>query len=236
VTLRLVAIASHLLGLALLLGYLHLVGVGPFSNARARHLRDMKERAALPAACEPVSFEDMAALPHAKPLAAYAPIERRAVTLEAYCQRMLYASDGDYHLELVPVPPEPLGSDAPYVTAEVTLPLRRNRPAWGYETLAAELRPAHRDGLAWERRPQRVRVSGWLLYDYQYDGASMSPEYLRYLWHKYGIGMNTERGKPVQVWRRITGWEIHPVTRLEVWDDARGAWRGLGAAAGGAGS
>ena len=57
----------------------------------------------------------------------------------------------------------------------------------------------------WPGGPRRVRLSGWLLYDFQYD-------------------------RPATPWSRqysaprLSGWEIHPVTRIEVWDDARGEW------------
>jgi hypothetical protein len=29
---------------------------------------------------------------------------------------------------------------------------------------------------------------------------------------------------PGRVPSRVTGWEIHPVTRIEIWDDARAAF------------
>ena len=53
--------------------------------------------------------------------------------------------------------------------------------------------------------PLRVRVSGWLMYDEPYD-TRPSPWTIEHL-------------AP-----RVTGWEIHPVTKLERWDADRLAW------------
>jgi hypothetical protein len=45
---------------------------------------------------------------------------------------------------------------------------------------------------------RRVRLAGWLLHDFPHTGSHT---------------------------RRATMWEIHPVTRLEVWDDDHHAWQ-----------
>jgi hypothetical protein len=47
-------------------------------------------------------------------------------------------------------------------------------------------------------RQRRVRLAGWLMHDF--------PHAESHTW-------------------RATAWEIHPVTRIEVWDDARHAWQ-----------
>ena len=57
----------------------------------------------------------------------------------------------------------------------------------------------------WDAGPRRVRVSGWLLYDSQYDARHSS----------WALAHGAVR---------VTGWEIHPVTRIEIWDDALAAW------------
>jgi len=51
------------------------------------------------------------------------------------------------------------------------------------------------------QRQARVRISGWLLHDYQ---------------HIRDIG----------AWR-ATAWEIHPVTSIEVWSPEREEWQRL---------
>ena len=47
----------------------------------------------------------------------------------------------------------------------------------------------------------RVRLSGWLLHDF-------------------------EHAEPASAWR-VSAWEIHPVTAIEVWEEARQAWQPL---------
>ena len=85
---------------------------------------------------------------------------------------------------------------------------REQRRGWAYESLLVAFRPNRGGGTAWDAGPRRVRLTGWLLYDHQYD-------------------------KPVSTWSlqyakaRRTGWEIHPVTNIELWDDAAQGWREL---------
>ncbi len=189
-------------GTVLLMVFLHLLGKGPWASPEARHLRAMKDRIAAPAAATPVSAAWMAALPHRAPLARRAAIERRAVVIDGWVRQILWASDGDVHLELIPGPP-PGGDDQRYVTAEVTPQFRRRHPAWRYEALAAALRPDYGGATPWPTGPARVRVTGWLLYDFQYDEP---------------LPADATHG-------RITGWELHPVTAMAVWDTARGGWR-----------
>jgi hypothetical protein len=50
-----------------------------------------------------------------------------------------------------------------------------------------------------------VRISGWLLYDFEYDAPYRTQR------HALISGARSTR---------LTGWEIHPVTRIEVWDDS----------------
>jgi hypothetical protein len=204
--LRLAAALVAVTGAALLLAFLHLVGKGPFADPAARHLRAMKDRTAVPARAAVVDTAFFRALPHRAPLATVAALERRAVVLEGRVQHLLRSSDGDLHLELA-APGTDLNRRilAPYVTAELTPAFRRRRPDLTFDALAATLRPNRGSTAAWPGGPRRARVTGWLLYDFQYD-APVTEEQLR-------------TGAP-----RLTGWEIHPVTRLEVWDEPRGAW------------
>jgi hypothetical protein len=69
-----------------------------------------------------------------------------------------------------------------------------------------------------------VRLSGWLLYDFQYDGVHRSADPLRWMWNRFGLKRPYRPDGPVSIWPRLSGWEIHPVTRIEVWDDARGGY------------
>jgi len=203
VTFRLFAALASLAGAATLLAALALIGEAPGVPAAGRHLRAMKARREAPREVTPIGIADVEALPHDRPLAQYAALERRGVSIEGWVQRTILAGDGDMHLELATTPRRSGGPDTAYVTAEITPQWRTGR--WSYEALAAVFRPNDGTATPWEGGPERVRVSGWLLYDFQYDHAPTN-------WTK-------ERGAP-----RVSGWEVHPVTRLERWSDARAAW------------
>ena len=192
-TLRIAALLSLFLGVTGLFGYLHLVGKGPFASLEARHLRAMKDRSTAPANPVPLGFADFRALPSRLTVAEYSAIERRGVSLDGYVRFLLTASDGDYHLEIVHEPPD--HDDPSYVTGEVTPAWSRTSERWRFEPLLAALRPARGATTPWEHGPRRARFTGWLLYDAPYD-------------------------TPVRVRsRRMTDWEIHPITRIELWDD-----------------
>ena len=203
---RLLAVATLVLGAASLYAFLVLLGFGPGSPPALRLLRAGKQRTDVPRTLAPYALADFAALPHAAPLAEVREIQGRGVVFEGFVQKMLWASDGDLHLELVDTPRGPESRDTLYLTAELTPPLRDGAPGWSYETLVAALRPNRGGVTAWERGPARVRVSGWLLFDWQYD--------------KVPSPWAVANAAP-----RLTGWEIHPVTRIERWDDAALAWR-----------
>jgi len=205
VILRLAAALSLLLGALGVIGYLQIVGESPFSSLAMRHLRDMKERRTAPARTEPVTLDAIAALPHGLSVAEYSGIERRAVAMEGYVQRMIRATDGDVHLELTPWPRAAGERDSMYVTAEIPIAWRTLH-GWSYEGLAAAFRPNARGaGTPWPGGPRRVRVSGWLLYDFQFDAPRSAIE------RAEGVG-------------RVSGWEIHPVTALEQRDARDSAW------------
>lgn len=200
-TLRLAAVLALLVGVGGYLGFLQVVGKGPFVDLEQANLRTLKDRRTAPPAYAPVTFADLAALPHHESLADYAPLERRGVVLEGWVQRMLRAPDGDTHLEVTAIPRRPDSPDTVYATAEITPQWTRRSARWSYEALFETLRPNRGGETPWPSGPRRVRVGGWLLYDFQYDAplpallaAGQSP--------------------------RLTGWEIHPVTRIEVWDDS----------------
>ena len=204
--LRLAAGSSALLGAAALLGYLHLMGGGPFAPIEARHLRAMKQRDASPSTVERYAIPDFEALPHRSSVAEYSAWERRAVSIEGWVQRILRAADGDLHLELVTTQRREGGRDSLYVTGEVAPGWTMGSNRWSYEALAAAFRPNRGGPTPWPGGPSRVRITGWLLYDYPYDHAA-SP------WQREHSVV------------RATGWELHPVTRIERWDDALGDYR-----------
>jgi hypothetical protein len=204
VILRVAAVLALVLGAAALLAFLHVLGEGPFVSLEASHLRDMKERLDPPTTVEPFTFDRMIALPHLRPVAEYSAIERRGVSLEGYVQHVLRANDGDFHLELVARPLGPGQWDTAYVSAEITPGIRARTASpsgasgWSYPALMERLRPKIGDVTPWPNGMNRVRISGWLLYDWQYDAP----------WHG-----NSHPGD------RLTGWEIHPVTGIEVWNE-----------------
>ena len=202
-TLRLAAALALLLGVAALMAYLNIMGRGPLAGAEARHLRAMKDRVSAPESVRDVTLDDFAALPHGAPLATVASIERRGVVAEGYVQRIMRAQDDDYHLELAPTPRTPGGPDTIYLSAEITPGIRDGSQRWSYGALNAAFRPNRGGAARWDRGPRRVRVSGWLLYDYQYDAPP------------------GEREKRTSA-PRISGWEIHPVTRIELWNESLG--------------
>ena len=199
-TLRFLAALTLILGVAALLGYLNVMGKGPLATPALRHLRTMKDRRTAPDSVSEMHVADFGTLPRGSSLASYVPLEQRGVSLEGYVQRVLRALDDDVHLEVVADPPAEGGHDSAYASAEITPGWRLGSSRWTYERLAAAFRVNHGTLTPWEGGPRRVRLSGWLLYDFQYD------------WRPSLQALH--QGAP-----RVSGWEIHPVTRIEIWDD-----------------
>jgi hypothetical protein len=198
--LRLAAALALAIGVIGLGGFLRIVGWGPFVSEASRHLRVMKQRTAAPDTVSPLTFPQMAALPRSRPLAEYARLERRGASLEGNVKGMSRSTDGDFHVEVVPTGMTGR-SDARHISAEITPQWHQGSSHWRYERLAAAFRVARWDPTPWERAPRRVRLSGWLMYDFEYEGT-----------------------RPRSGPERLTHWEIHPVTRIEVWDDSLGAF------------
>lgn len=207
--LRLAAVAAALVGLLAFGAYLQLLGKSPFSSPEMRHLRAMKDRDGEPARADTLSFAAFAALPAGRPVAEYSGIERRGAVIEGWVQRMLRAADGDVHLELAPAPRAPGDPDTVYATAEITPAFWRGSARWSYPGLVEAFRPNRGGTTPWEGGPRRVRLTGWLLYDFQHEtrlGGVPGPR----------LG-----GVPGP---RVGGWEIHPVTRIEIWNDSLGTF------------
>lgn len=207
--LRIAAGISLGTGSALLLAFFWWIGESPISGGDERHLREMKERIAAPAQVTPASFADFVALPHGMPVSRFEALEQRAVSLEGYVKHMAFSSDGDYHLTLTAVPPPPLTEPVDGLTAEITPQWQRGSRWWQWEPLHAAFKPHSWLEPDWPGGPRRVRISGWLLYDFQYDEPFLK---------------NQSPRLPSPPAQRLTGWEIHPVTRIELWDDSLSAF------------
>ena len=200
-TLRVAAALALVLGLGAFGLFLTVMGVGPLASPDAHYLRQMKNRTGYPKTLEPITLPEFAALPRRRPVSETIDIEARGVSLEGYVQNLLRAGDGDLHMEVAAVPRLNSNSDTAYVTAEITPQWSRTHPHWTYQDLAPVMRPIDGGPSPWPGGTRRVRVSGWLLYDFQHDKP--------FEHHHEG------HAAP-----RLTGWEIHPVTRIEAWDDS----------------
>ena len=205
---RSLGVIVFLTGAAALIVGLALLGRGIGLPEQTRHLRAMKDRVEPPLDVRDVDMDFFAALPHGAPMPVRRSLEGEGVRMQGWVQRILLSGDGDVHLELAQNPRVPGERDTVYVVAEITPPWRNERRGWAYESLLVAFRPNGGGATAWDAGPRRVRLTGWLMYDHAYD-------------------------KPVSDWSlhfgkaRRTGWEIHPVTGIELWDDAGRGWREL---------
>ncbi len=205
---RSIAVLMLALGAAALVGGLALLGRAPGLPPVTRHLRTMKDRLDPPRTVRDVGMAFFADLPHKPPIEERSRIEAQGVRMEGSIQRIVLSGDGDLHLELVEHERTEADRDTAYVVAEITPLWRYGSPAWSFESLLATFRPNHGDRAPWPSGPARVRITGWLNYDHPYD-------------------------RPVSTWLQLhgaprrTGWEIHPVTRIEQWDGTSQAWREL---------
>jgi hypothetical protein len=208
VIVRSLAVLIFAAGAAVLVGALAVLGRAPGLPEQTRHLRAMKDRADPPSQVRDFTMADFQALPHHLPLAERSALEAQGVQMSGWVQRVVLSGDGDLHLELAEKRRHLGERDTAYVVAEITPPWRRPVRGWAYESLLVAFRPNLGGRAPWEAGPRRVRLTGWLLLDHPYD-------------------------KPVSTWMlehgtpRVTGWEMHPVTRIEMWDDGDGAWREL---------
>jgi hypothetical protein len=197
VILRVAATLSLVLGATILFAYLDEIGKAPWSSLAERHLREMKDRDTEPARVDPMTLAQMARLPRRLDVGEYSALERRGVVVEGYVQRMLRAADGDIHLDFAPEL-DPDGRLVPFVSAEISESWYRGSSRWRYPRLVEAFRPVAGGVTRWDDAPRRVRLRGWLLYDFDYEGQR-SPQ-----------------GFP----DKLSFWEIHPVTGIELWDDA----------------
>lgn len=195
-------------GAGVLLVGLAFLGRAPGLPVETKHLRTMKDRTESPRTLRDMTMDDFAALPHRAPFAERARLERQGVRMAGWVQRILLSGDGDVHVELAENRRTRLDRDTVYVVAEISTLWRQVRKSWAYDSLLVAFRPNKGGATAWEAGPRRVRLSGWLLFDQPYD-------------------------QPASHWLltreapRRTGWEIHPVTGIELWDDTTQTWTEL---------
>ncbi len=184
----------------------------PRSDARSvqrSYLIEQKNRVDIPSQYEPMTFAGFLTLPAlpARYTASDWQVVRtstqQAVSLEGYIAEVIHARDGvtygrppdegDFHVHLREAREPQCAPESPrdrQTVTEVTPPFQPPRTGWSHEAL-----------LDLCRRQVRVRISGWLLHDYQ-------------------------RLRDVGDWR-ASAWEIHPVTNIEVWNPAGERWERL---------
>jgi len=169
----------------------------------AEHVVARKQRTDVPPAYVPIEVGWAAQLPAPEirtleDLAAIGNVEHHAVALAAYVVRVLpvptrLAGRGvttwEFYLHLRAAPPQECEhqDDPRNVVAVITPPFQPPQSGWDFEVLGDLCRSR-----------TRVRVSGWLLYDY---------------FTRPQVGRS-----------RVSPWSIHPVTQLEVWNAREGSW------------
>ena len=83
------------------------------------------------------------------------------------------------------------------VSCEISPQWLAGSDGWRYPHLVDAFRPNVGGVTGWDSGPRRVRLRGWLMYDAPYEGQR----------------------SPFGFPDKITFWEIHPVTGIEVWDE-----------------
>jgi hypothetical protein len=187
-----------------------------YSVVKRLDLWRKKLRVHTPARYSPISVEEMIALQPGCPFKeSQVPEidrqERRAVVMEGHLVRVEQLADGktyahlirrgDIHLEIASAPDfHPAASSAQRVICEVTVPFQWRHKQWNLEGLTP-IAGLVTDTLIGHSYPggtpggARVRVSGYLLDDFVHCAA---------------VGRS-----------RATAWEIHPITKLETWNEGR---------------
>ncbi len=169
-------------------------------------LRYQGARVAIPTHYTPMTFAEffvLPALPKGYGQSEWATVReysQRAVSLEGYIIELRRSTGdelrwgvGDIHVHLRETPQprcSPDGNRKEQVVAAVTRAFQPPKTGWSYDALSDLC-----------ERQARVRISGWLLHDFE---------------HLRDVGD-----------RRGSAWEIHPVTKVEVWDRERNSWSPL---------
>jgi len=178
-------------------------GESPLTGRVTDHLAVQQQRTEIPAAYAPIDYGFFAQLPTPEirtvsDLAAVEEVEHNAVALTGYIVRVIpvpihlagrRATDWEFylHLRVGPARRCEYQDDARNLVAVVTPPFQPPQTGWDLEALYDLC-----------REQARVRLSGWLLYDYL---------------------SRTRVGRS-----RASAWSIHPVTQIEVWDARDRSW------------
>jgi uncharacterized protein YraI len=190
-----------------------------------------KDRVDVPDSVHPVTFDAIMALPYPKnhkpsrlgwpasDLAVIAPYEGEAVSVTGFVAKQrgiivenaqaskngeatnCHATDDagvDWHMTLVKHPNDPKSAG---IVVETTPRVRANGHPWTPDMLANAI--ANGDS---------VRITGWLLYDPEHFAQTTNYDPAR-----------PSSGPTV----RATLWEVHPVTKIEIFDSGTGQWRSI---------
>lgn len=204
---------------------------GPDGSRGDAATNHRKNRVDEPALYHPVSFDALLALPYppnhlarrdewpAADLAVIAPYEGEAVSVTAFVARRRGVIVQDARSSRSGESTNCHALDDAGVDWHVTLVKRAGDPKWA--GIVVETTPRVRArGHSWTPRALRaaavagdsVRISGWLLYD---------PEH-------FPQTRNYDPSRPAHgPTVRATLWEIHPVTRIELFDARTARWRTL---------
>jgi len=191
------------LGLGLFAAALGLGAGERLSNQVAEHVAALKQRTDIPSGYAPIEPAWIARLPTPEirtpaDLAAVGDVEHNAVALEGYITRVIpvparlaarAATTWEFYLHLRAGPPQDCEyqDDPRNVVAVITPPFQPPQTGWDFDVLGDLC-----------RMRTRVRVSGWLLYDY---------------FSRLQVGRS-----------RVSPWGIHPVTQIEVWNAQDRSW------------
>lgn len=178
-------------------------GETPLLSRVADHHAAQKRRVEIPPAYAPIEYGWVVRLPAPEirtdsDLAAVAEVEQHAVALEGYIVRVIpvpaqpvarRATEWEYYLQLRLGPARrcEYQDDPRNLVAVVTSPFQPPHTKWDLDVLYELC-----------REQARVRLSGWLLYDYL---------------SRARVGRS-----------RASAWGIHPVTQIEVWSTQDRSW------------
>jgi len=172
-----------------------------------RSLRAVKDRRKIPKSYKPITLDEMLSMEHGCPLDdETAVLEATGVSVEGYLVTAVKrsdgetygfaADDGDIHLHLADTPSATFFGPSIVIT-EATPPFQHQHSDWNVDALAAYASSVGEDGFSsvhsTSHPASKVRISGWLMAD--------NPQCKRV------------------PWVRGTVWEVHPVTKIEVWQD-----------------
>ena len=199
----LVYVLMAVFGLSIAADQVHADGDNSIPSRVAEHLAVQQQRTEIPAAYALIDYGFFAQLPSpeirtASDLAAVEEVEGNAVALTGYIVRVIpvpihlagrRATDWEFylHLRVGPARRCEYQDDARNLLAVVTPPFQPPHTGWDLDVLYELC-----------REQARVRLSGWLLYDYL---------------SRARVGRS-----------RASAWSIHPVTQIEVWDPRDRSW------------